>query len=683
MPETAQFKNIVLAGNPNTGKSSLFNQLTGLHQKIANFPGVTVEKKTGTWRTGQFGNLNLMDLPGTYSLYPKSEEERVVADVLLGRRNDMLPDVIVYVADASNLQRNMLLFSQIADLGFRMVLVLNMLDVALDHGIKIHVSKLEKALGIPVIGLNARNGSGLNALEKALPSAEIVKQRFYEPETDPDTFENISYKELLSWHLNPDTVQKRFLKLPSATLQARETIARYASLRSLVESALEKQPIQPDSFSRKIDTWVTHKIWGYVLFSALMLLVFQAIFSWASLPMEWIDSGISALAFFIKQQLPNHWLSNLLTDGVIAGFGGILVFIPQIALLFFFVSLLEESGYMARVMFIMDKLMRRFGLNGKSIVPMISGVACAVPAIMSARGIENQRDRLITIMVTPLISCSARIPVFTILVALAVPPVKVFGLLNLQGLVFMSLYLLGVIGAIGVAWVFKMLLPKESKSYFIMEFPTYKWPKPSNVLITIFLRVKSFVVEAGKVILAISILLWFLSAYGPGNAMDVAEEKATIEAATKQFNEQESSNLVASRRIEASFAGEMGKFIEPAIRPLGFDWKIGIALLTSFAAREVFVGTMATLYAVGDAETSTATLLERLEKEVNPNTGLPTFSLPVALSLVIFYVFAMQCMSTLAVVYRETDGWKWPMVQLAYMSVLAYVGSWLVFNLFS
>jgi len=314
---------------------------------------------------------------------------------------------------------------------------------------------------------------------------------------------------------------------------------------------------------------------------------------------------------------------------------------------------------------------------------MISGVACAVPAIMSARGIENQRDRLITIMVTPLISCSARIPVFTILVALAVPPVKVFGLLNLQGLVFMSLYLLGVIGAIGVAWVFKMLLPKESKSYFIMEFPTYKWPKPSNVLITIFLRVKSFVVEAGKVILAISILLWFLSAYGPGNAMDVAEEKATIEAATKQFNEQESSNLVASRRIEASFAGEMGKFIEPAIRPLGFDWKIGIALLTSFAAREVFVGTMATLYAVGDAETSTATLLERLEKEVNPNTGLPTFSLPVALSLVIFYVFAMQCMSTLAVVYRETDGWKWPMVQLAYMSVLAYVGSWLVFNLFS
>ncbi len=681
MPEESKIWNIALAGNPNTGKSSLFNHLTGLHQKIANFPGVTVEKKTGFWKTKSRGNVKLMDLPGTYSLYPKSNEERVVADVLLGEFNQPIPEVIVYVADASNLQRNLLLFSQIADLGFPMVLLLNMGDIAKENGISVNLSKLEQSLEIPVLAVNARNGSGLENLEKAVQRAERVKKPFYFIDNDDE--KKMDYGQLLKWHLNPETLKNKQIGVPSATLQARETIARYASLRTLIEPVVEKEPIQADPFSRKIDAWVTHKVWGYVLFSLLMLLVFQAIFSWASFPMDLIDSGISGLSTTLKQNLPQHWLTNLLTDGIIAGFGGILVFIPQIALLFFFVSLLEESGYMARVMFIMDKLMRRFGLNGKSIVPMISGVACAVPAIMSARGIENQRDRLITIMVTPLISCSARIPVFTVLVALAVPSIKIFGILNLQGLVFMSLYLLGVIGAVGAAWVFKKILPQGEKSYFIMEFPTYKWPKPSNVLITIYMRVRSFVVEAGKVILAISIVLWFLSAYGPGDSMDEAGEKAVIEAANKSLNKEESANLVASRRMEVSFAGEVGKFMEPAIKPLGFDWKIGIALLTSFAAREVFVGTMATLYAVGDADASTDTLLERLKKEVNPDTGIPTFTLPVALSLVIFYVFAMQCMSTIAVVYRETGGWKWPLVQLAYMSVLAYIGSWIVYNLFS
>jgi ferrous iron transport protein B len=621
----------------------------------------------------------LIDLPGTYSLYPKSREERVVADALLNTEAGT-PEVIVYVADASNLQRNLLLFSQIADLGFPMILAINMMDVAKDNGIRVDVLKLRQELGIPVLTINARNGQGTQELEKALPKAKPVARPFF----DLATFvEGYDYKRLLKWHLGFEQNDQKLNGQSAASLQAKETIARYNSLHKIIQLTVEKDIQQADPLSRKIDSWVTHRIWGYALFALLMLLVFQAIFSWASLPMDLIDAGISGLANTLKETLPHHWTTYLLTDGIIAGFGGILVFIPQIALLFFFVSLLEESGYMARVMFIMDKLMRRFGLNGKSVVPMISGVACAVPAIMSARGIENQRDRLITIMVTPLISCSARIPVFTVLVALAVPATKVLGFFNLQGIVFMGLYLLGVVGAIGAAWVFKKVLPQEGKSYFVMEFPSYKWPKPANVLITMYMRVKSFVVEAGRVILAISVVLWFLSAYGPGNAMEVAEAKAIQEVALKNLDETAGANLIASRRMEVSFAGEIGRFMEPAIRPLGFDWKIGIALLTSFAAREVFVGTMATLYAVGDAETSTDTLLQRLKNEINPATGLPTFTLPVAMSLVIFYVFAMQCMSTLAVVYRETGGWKWPLVQLAYMSVLAYLGSWVVFNLFS
>ncbi|MGV3586759.1 MAG: ferrous iron transport protein B [Adhaeribacter sp.] len=701
-PVKNNISRIALIGNPNSGKSSLFNQLTGLNQKVGNFPGVTVDKKTGISHLTPQHKAQIIDLPGTYSLYPKSLDEKVIIDLLYNKKSALYPDVLIITVDASNLKRNLLLYTQLADLGIPAVLGLNMTDVAETHGVKIDVAQLQQDLGVPVVPMNARNGVGITAL-KILVSRQLEKpaKTFYEiPEELMVLVRQIRYyfelkNDYLALHYAHQYKKLSFLSesdksyiedlrqaygFDSNTLQAAETIERYTLINDLLlDSVKVTRAESNEKFSNKLDQVLTHKVWGYLIFFGVLFMMFQAIFAWATYPMDLIDTGIAALNAFIQSKFDGP-LVDLLTEGVIAGLGGVLIFIPQIALLFAFIAILEETGYMARVTFMMDKIMRKFGLNGKSIVPLISGVACAVPAVMAARNIDNWKDRMITIFVTPLMSCSARIPVYTVLIALVVPEKYYLGFLNLQGIVLMGLYLLGFLAAIFSALAMKLILKAKERSYFIMEFPVYKMPRWPNVGLTIIEKVKAFVFEAGKVIVAISVILWVMASYGPGNALQNAEIRAKQEAVAKNFSEDDTNSLISSHQLESSYAGVFGRAIEPAIQPLGFDWKIGIALLTSFAAREVFVGTISTIYSVGDDE-NISTIKEKLLAEKDA-AGNPFFTPARAFSLLIFYVFAMQCMSTLAVVYRETKSWKWPVMQLIYMSGLAYVSSYIVYQLF-
>ncbi len=691
---------IALVGNPNSGKTSLFNQLTGLRQKTGNFAGVTVDKKTGLCALDRDTDALILDLPGTYSLYPKSLDEQVVLDVLANPENRDHPKVIVVVVDASNLKRNLLLFTQIADLGFHTVLALNLVDVAEAQGLDVDADRLSEQLGVPVVAINARNGEGIANLKFAL-SHEL--KAHFEPqratlsvhEFAPALLEEVKktfglktdYQALLyagqyqtlrflsqTDRQKMDGLLKKHDFQPTET-QARETLERYRHIGQLVDATVKTSPrAAEDGLTTRLDRVMLHPLWGYLIFFGILFLIFQSIFSLAQYPMDAIDGGLASLTGWLKETLPASRLTDLITDGLLAGIGGVVVFIPQIAFLFLFIALLEESGYMARVMVLMDKGLRRFGLNGRSVVPLISGVACAVPAIMATRSINNWKDRLITIMVTPLMSCSARLPIYTILIALVVPD-------RWQGVALMSLYLLGFVAALGAAWVMKFLVKTRERSYFIMELPTYQLPRWNHVGLSVWNAVKAFTFEAGKVIVAISIVLWVLATYGPGDAMDQAEERVRREATvTPNFGNVE--NAVASVRLENSYAGQFGKAIEPAIRPLGYDWKIGIALLTSFAAREVFVGTMATIYSLGSEvdDAQQTTVKERLRTEINPDTGGPRFTLAVAFSLLVFYAFAMQCMSTLAVTYRETKGWRYPVIQFVYMTALAYVAAFLVYQ---
>ncbi|RNI28583.1 ferrous iron transport protein B [Rufibacter latericius] len=694
---------IALIGNPNSGKSSLFNHLTGLNQKVGNFPGVTVDKKTGISQLTPNLKAQVIDLPGTYSLYPKSLDEKVIIDLLHDKKSASYPDVLIITADASNLKRNLLLFTQLADLKIPAVLALNMIDVAEKHGVKIDVAELQKELGVPVIPVNARNGSGLAAL-KILLSQEIEAPEttfFPIPENLLVMVRQIRYyfelsNDYLAWHYAHQYHKLSFLSeddkeyigelvkkygFHSNALQAAETVERYTRINGLLLDAMRVTKAENnEQFSNKLDQILTHKIFGYLIFFLILFMIFQAIFAWAAYPMDLIDTGIATLNAWIHTQADGP-LVDLLTEGVLAGLGGVLMFVPQIAILFAFIAILEETGYMARVTFLMDKIMRKFGLNGKSVVPLISGVACAVPAIMATRTIDSWKDRMITIFVTPLMSCSARLPIYTVMIALVVPETFYFGFLSLQSLVLMGLYLIGFVAAIVSAALLKWVLKTKERSYFIMEFPTYKMPRWKNVGLTIIEKVKAFVFQAGKVILAISVILWVLSSYGPGNAIQQAEERATTELTSLQLNEADAEAHIAGQKLEASYAGQFGKFIEPAIRPLGYDWKVGIALLTSFAAREVFVGTISTIYSVGDSE-NISTVKEKLMAEKD-EFGQPFFTPARAFSLLIFYVFAMQCMSTIAVVYRETKGWKWPILQMLYMTGLAYASAFVVFKLFS
>lgn len=698
----AAIPKIALVGNPNSGKSSLFNHLTGLNQKIGNFPGVTVDKKSGfCWLTNDL-KAEIIDLPGTYSIYPNSTDEKIVYDILGDKSNPLHPDIVVVIVDASNFKRNLLLFTQIHDLSIPAVLVLNMMDIVAKTGLVIDANKLSEELGVPVIPMQARKGKGIDLLKNALvehcptKTEPIFKASEHAPEAIQKVKEAFSieddyvaYQMLQQYRLNQSlTENERKLladisekyKFNRDELRRKETLERYAAINQFIDGAVKENFTQlPKEWTRKLDSIFTHKIWGYFIFFAILFLIFQAIFAWAQVPMDFIDLTFSELSSFLHAELPAGPLTDLLTEGIIPGIGGIVIFIPQIAILFAFISILEETGYMSRVVFLMDKIMRKFGLNGKSVVPLISGVACAIPAIMATRTIENRKERLITIFVTPLVSCSARLPVYTILIALIIPDESVGGIFNLQGLALMGMYLLGFAAAIISALFMRFLLKTKERSFLVMELPTYKMPRWKNVGFTMYEKSKTFVFEAGKVILAISIVLWVLASYGPSDQMDRADEVVRAQYGTGELTEEQLENKIEAYKLEHSYAGLFGKAIEPAIRPLGYDWKIGIALITSFAAREVFVGTMATIYSIGNTDDE-GTIKSRMKKEINPETGRVRYDFATGLSLLVFYAFAMQCMSTVAVVYRETKGWKWPLLQTAYMTALAYLSALIIYQ---
>jgi len=638
-------KNIVLIGNPNTGKSTLFNALTGLNQKIGNFPGVTVDKKTGSYNYKN-NKVNVVDLPGTYSLNPNSVDEQVAKDYVEQSSKD---DIVLVVADATNLKRNLLLYTQIIDQGKQVVLVLNMMDLLEKNKQEIDLNKLSQLLNCPVIPINARIEKGVDELKYAINN--------YAPKSN--TFVDKKYSSNV----------------------VDETMLRFNKINQIVNECTTKTGENKSYiFTKKLDNILTHKVYGYLIFFALLFFIFQAIFSWASYPMDLIDSAFIFLCDYVSHLLPQGMLNDLIVNGILAGLGGIVIFVPQIAILFAFITILEDTGYMARVSFLMDRILRQFGLNGKSVIPLLSSTACAIPAIMGARTIANYKERLITIMVAPLISCSARIPVYTILIALVVSENEVYGIFNLQGLLVMGLYLLGFATALLSAWVMKLIIKSKEKSTFTLEMPIYRAPRWKNVGFEIISKVKIFLFDAGKVIIAISIILWVLSSYAPSNKFEQIEAKYTTQAEDQTNND--ISAVIAAEKLEASYAGIIGKTIEPAIKPLGFDWKIGISLVTSFAAREVFVGTMATLYSVGD-EDNTKSIREKMMAATNRETGEKLYTKATTFSLLLFYAFAMQCMATLAIVYRETNSIKWPIIQVVYMGALAYFSSLLVYTVFS
>ena len=635
--------NIVLVGNPNTGKSTLFNLLTGLNQKVGNFPGVTVDKKTGYFKIND-AKYNVIDLPGTYSLNPNSEDEKIAREYISSTSDN---DLIIVVADVTNLKRNLLLCSQIIDEGKKVILGLNMMDLLSKNKQEINLEKLAKSIGCPVIPINARLGKGIDVLKKAIINYQATNTPFLTEKSN-------------------------------STID--QTMLRFKKIDTILANCVTKNG-ENESYllTKKIDNILTHKVYGYLIFLSLLFIIFQAIFSWSSYPMDLIENGFIWLSDFVATNLPKGVLNDLLVNGIIAGLGGIVIFVPQIAILFAFITILEDTGYMARVSFLMDRILRQFGLNGKSIIPLLSSTACAVPAIMSARTIGNPKERLITIMVAPLMSCSARIPVYTILIALIVSEESTVGIFNLQGLLVLSLYLLGFVTALLSALVMKWMIKAKQQSAFTLEMPIYRPPRWKNVGIEIVSKVKIFLFDAGKIIIAISILLWVLSSYGPGNKFEEIELKYTQNI--EQLSEEDIKTQIASEKLEASYAGLIGKTIEPAIKPLGYDWKIGISLVTSFAAREVFVGTMATLYSVGD-EDNTKSIRQKMMAAKNADGG-KLYTKATTLSLLIFYVFAMQCMATLAIVYRETKSIKWPIIQVVYMGALAYIGSFLVYTIFS
>lgn len=701
MPSEA-ISRVALLGNPNAGKTSLFNSLTGLNQKTGNFPGVTVEKKVGYFELEGHNKVELIDLPGTYSIFPKSFDEEIVFEFLTTTDNSKRPDVLIVVADVTNLRRNLFLFTQAYDLNIPVVLALSMVDIAEKDHSNIDLALLESRLSVPVIAINARKGLGIKELKEKIANVEFstrntlmdVSKITEIPLNDIKKASNTDNAYLGLTRLTYSGTNailnsghsELALSIRSAIdaeeIKANEIVERYKVIDAILEDVVvNKDGVKRLNLSSKLDKILIHRVWGIVIFAILLLAVFQAVFTLAQYPMDWIDEGFAWLISYSQDVLPEGAFFDLLTEGLLAGIGGVVIFIPQIAILFACLSVLEESGYMARVVYMMDNVMQRFGLNGRSVVPLVSGAACAIPAIMSARGIANWKERMITIFVTPLISCSARIPVYTILIALVIPEERILGIFNLQGLTLFSLYLLGFLAAIGSAYAMQFILKTREKSFFIMEFPRYKIPQLKNVAFTIYIKTRAFVFEAGKIIIAIATVLWVLASYGPGDQM----ENAALEVQEKysDLDEQKLQKKVSAVKIENSYAGHLGKFIEPAIEPLGFNWKIGIALLTSFAAREVFVGTMATIYSIENDDGDYLPLKRRMGQETDPDTGESFYTPAVGLSLMVFYAFAMQCMSTLAIVYRETNSWKWPMLQLIYMTALAYVSSLLVYNLFS
>jgi ferrous iron transport protein B len=691
--------NIALIGNPNTGKTSVFNALTGLNQKVGNYPGITVEKKQGSCRLSRTTKADIIDLPGTYSLNASSMDESVVIELLLNKNDKDYPDVAVVVSDIENLKRNLLLFTQIKDLEIPTLLVINMSDRMQRKGISLNVALLEEKLKTKIALISTRENTGIDQLK-----AFILDYRLLSKESitdirsiDADYFQNLEkvfpnqslYKLWLVITQDVNFAKLERKKVEDATsyktqseshlkrLQQKETIKRYQIINNALKETYVVDINKATDIRSRLDRVLIHRFWGYIIFFMILLTIFQVIFDWSSIPMDFIDESFTKLSELTKENLPPGLFTSLLAEGIISGLGGIIIFIPQIAFLFLFIAVLEETGYMSRVVFLMDRGLRKYGLSGKSVIPLISGTACAIPAVMATRNIENWKERLITILVTPFTTCSARLPVYLILISLVIPQGSFLGM-GYQGLTLMGLYLLGFVMALLSAALLNKLLKIQSKTYFVIEMPNYKLPLLKNVLITVFEKTKSFVVEAGKIILAISILLWVMASFGPGEEFKNAEAIVREQQAVNQLSEDALSTKIASYKLEHSFIGILGKSIEPAIAPLGFDWKIGIALISSFAAREVFVGTLATIYSVGNDQEET--IKNRMAAERKPN-GKPLFDLPTGISLMLFYAFALQCMSTLAIVKKETNSWKWPMIQLFSMTGIAYLSALIVYQI--
>ena len=692
---------VALIGNPNTGKSSVFNTLTGLKQKVGNYPGVTVEKKIGSFEIDRTTNVQLIDLPGTYGLNTQSIDQSIVFDLLLNKNNKDFPDVVVVVADIENLKRNLLLFSQIKDLEIPSILVVNMADQLKSKGIEIDVEKLEAEYDTKVILLSARKNFGFDQLKSEIKDYRNLSNKpvFDITEIDPEYFSNLQktfpsesvYKLwlLITQDINYTKLERNRIddtgKFKTRTeshlkkLQQRETIKRYQIINNLLKEAYVKDLKKASGLRASIDKILLHGFWGYLVFFSILLLIFQVIFDWSNIPMDFIDNTFVSLSQSVKLNLPDGVFTSLIAEGVIPGLAGIIIFVPQIALLFFFISILEETGYMSRVVFLMDRTLRKFGLGGKSLIPLVSGVACAIPAVMATRNIENWKDRLITILVIPFMTCSARLPVYLILISLVIPSDKIFGI-NYQSLTLMGLYILGFLMAIISSSILKSIIKRDSKSYLVLEMPEYKLPLFKNIFLTVYTKTNSFIVEAGKIIFAISILLWIMASNGPGNNFKNADQIVKNQYENFEISDEELDINIEAFKLEHSYIGLVGKSIEPIISPLGYDWKIGIALVTSFAAREVFVGTLSTIYSVGSENQDTIKQTMAKEKD---SFGNKIFNLPTGLSLMIFYAFAMQCMSTLAIVKKETNSWKWPLAQLFFMTTLAYFASLFVYQVLS
>ncbi len=692
--------NVALIGNPNTGKTSVFNQLTGLKQQVGNYPGITVEKKLGFCKLTNTIKANILDLPGTYSLNASSIDENVVIELLLNKNDKLYPDVAVVISDVENLKRNLLLFTQIKDLEIPTILVVNMADRMKPKGISLNVTHLEEQLKTKVVLVSTRKGYGIDDLKNQIVDYKSLSNEpcMNASSIDEEYFDKLRkafpnqllYKlwlvitqDVNFLNLERNEIRSTFTKSHSdlKRLQQKETIKRYQFINDTLKIGQTIDTTNATDLRSKLDKVLTHKIFGYAIFFGILLLIFQSIFDWSSYPMDFIDATFADLANFAKTHLPVGEFTNLISEGIIPGIGGIVIFIPQIAFLFLFISVLEESGYMSRVVFLMDKIMRRYGLSGKSVVPLISGTACAIPAIMSARNIENWKERLITILVTPFITCSARLPVYAILIALIIPNKRLFGFFSLQGATLMILYLLGFGMAIFSAYILNKILKVKTKSYFVVEMPNYKLPLLKNVAINVIEKTKSFVFGAGKIILAISIILWFLGSHSPNasfkNAEKIVSENAKKEGKILEKNQLE--NEISTYKLENSYIGIIGKSIEPVIKPLGYDWKIGIAVVTSFAAREVFVGTLATIYSVGN-NNDDSTIKSKMQADVHAD-GTKIFNFATGVSLLLFYAFAMQCASTLAVTKKETNTWKWPLVQLIFMSGFAYITALIAYQL--
>lgn len=685
--------NVALVGNPNTGKTSVFNALTGLNQKVGNYPGITVEKKEAVMKLTRNLKAHILDLPGTYSLNASSTDENVVVELLLNKKDKDYPDVVVVVSDIENLKRNLLLFTQIKDLGLPTILAINMADRMSRKGIELDIELLEKRLHTKVNLVSAKKNTGFDDLKQSIVDHQNLPLQpcLNASEIDKPYFEALQriypnqdlYKLWLVITQDVNFGKTNRSKIPAESdfkpksdseikrLQQKETIKRYQFINSTLKETLTKDLALAVGLRAKIDQLLIHRVWGYVIFLSILFLIFQAIYDWSTYPMDFIDESFLAMSEFVAHNFPAGMLSDLISEGIIPGIGGIVIFVPQIAFLFLFISILEETGYMSRVVFLMDRLMRKFGMSGKSVVPLVSGTACAIPAVMAARNIESWKERLVTILVVPFTTCSARLPVYLIIISLVIPDEHWLGLFNYQAITLMLLYLLGFVTAIAAGWLASKLLKIDFKSYFVVEMPDYKMPIFKNVAYTVVEKTKSFVFGAGKIILAISIILWVLASYGPTEKFSNAEAMVTSTPDVQMMTQEELNTKISSYKLKHSYIGYAGRAIEPMVAPLGYDWKIGIAIISSFAAREVFVGTLATIYSVGNDDEQT--IKSRMAAETNPILGGPLFTFASGVSLLLFYAFAMQCMSTLAIVKKETGSWKWPLVQLFGMSGFAYI----------